>query len=104
MNFHIVSLEKIGITRGTFKLTPCFVSSCLIWVQVIFYEIDALFLRLQVNFCQKLLFLQQLTHNMTTDSSLNYEFGKRIVQAQNMLCTRFFVFDLTFRTIYVHMF
>ena len=28
---------------------------------------------LQVNLCQKLLFLHQLTHNMTTDCSLNYK-------------------------------
>ena len=32
-----------------------------------------LFRNLQVNLCQKLLFLHQLTHNMTTDSSLNYK-------------------------------
>ena len=30
---------------------------------------------LQVNLCQKLLFLQQVTHNMTTDCSLNYKFN-----------------------------
>ena len=30
---------------------------------------------LQVNLCQKLLFLHQLTHNMTTDCSLNYKFN-----------------------------
>ena len=29
----------------------------------------------QVNFCQKLLFLHQLTHNMTTNCSLNYKFN-----------------------------
>ena len=29
----------------------------------------------QVNICQKLLFLHQLTHNMTTDCSLNYKFN-----------------------------
>ena len=29
----------------------------------------------QVNLCQKLLFLHQLTHNMTTDCSLNYKFN-----------------------------
>ena len=29
----------------------------------------------QVNLCQKLLFLRQLTHNMTTDCSLNYKFN-----------------------------
>ena len=31
--------------------------------------------RIQVNLCQKLLFLYQLTHNMTTDYSLNYKFS-----------------------------
>ena len=30
---------------------------------------------LQVNLCQKLLFLHQLTHNMTSDCSLNYKFN-----------------------------
>ena len=29
----------------------------------------------QVNLCQKFLFLHQLTHNMTTDCSLNYKFN-----------------------------
>ena len=29
----------------------------------------------QVNLCQKLLFLHQLTHNMATDCSLNYKFN-----------------------------
>ena len=29
----------------------------------------------QVNLCQKLLFLHQLIHNMTTDCSLNYKFN-----------------------------
>ena len=38
----------------------------------------------QVNLCQKLLFLHQLTHNMMTDSSLNYKFNKWKFQAQNM--------------------
>ena len=30
---------------------------------------------IQVNLCQKLLFLHQLTHKMTTDCSLNYKFN-----------------------------
>ena len=30
---------------------------------------------IQVNICQKHLFLHQLTHNMMTDCSLNYEFS-----------------------------
>ena len=44
----------------------------------------------QVNLSQKLLFLHQLTHNMTTDCSLNYKFKTWKFQAQtceNMLCT-----------------
>ena len=37
---------------------------------------------IQVNLCQKLLFLHQLTHNMTTDCSLKYEFNRWKFQAQ----------------------
>ena len=37
---------------------------------------------LQVNLCQKLLFLHQLTQNMTTDCSLNYKFNTWKFQAQ----------------------
>ena len=37
---------------------------------------------LQVNLCQKLLFLHQLTHNMKTDCSLNYKFNTSKFQAQ----------------------
>ena len=39
---------------------------------------------LQVNLYQKLLFLHQLTHNMTTVCSLNYKFNTWKFQAQNM--------------------
>ena len=46
-----------------------------------------LFLLLQVNICQKHLFLHQRTHNMTTDFSLNYAFSTWKFQAQNMLRT-----------------
>ena len=31
--------------------------------------------QVQVNLCQKLLFLHHLTHNMMTDCSLNYKFN-----------------------------
>ena len=60
----------------------------------------------QVSICQNHLFLHQLTHNMTTDCSLNYEIRTLKFQAQNMLrkcCIHklFFVFAFTFRTIYV---
>ena len=39
----------------------------------------------QVNLCQKLLFLHQLTHNMMTDCSLNYKFNT----IQNNFCTQY---------------
>ena len=41
----------------------------------------------QVNLCQKHLFLHQLTHNMTKYCSLIYQFSTWKLQAQNMLCT-----------------
>ena len=58
---------------------------------------------LQVNLCQKLLFLHQLTSNMTTDCSLNYKFNTWKFQAQNTgrTCCVQKLF-LTFRTISVH--
>ena len=40
---------------------------------------------IQVNLFQEHLFLYQLTHNMTTDFSLNYEFSTWKLQAQYML-------------------
>ena len=53
--------------------------------------------QVQVNLFQKLLFLHQLTHNMTKDCSLNYMFSTfRIASSEHA------VFVLTFRTIYVH--
>ena len=42
----------------------------------------------QVSLCQKLLFLHPLTHNMTTDCSLNYTFNTwKFRPEENMLCT-----------------
>ena len=40
----------------------------------------------RVNLFQKRSFLHQLTHNMTTDCSLIYNFCPRKIQVQNMLC------------------
>ena len=37
----------------------------------------------QVHLCQKYLFLLQLTHNMTKDCSLNYEFSTWTLQIKN---------------------
>ena len=45
----------------------------------------------QTILCQKLLFLYQLTHNMTTDCTLNYEFSTWKFQDQTMLCTKHFL-------------
>ena len=45
---------------------------------------------LQVNLCQKLLFLHQLTHNMTTDSSWitsSIHENSKLKPGENMLCT-----------------
>ena len=59
------------------------------------YEIRLPF---QVNLCQKLLFLHQLTHNMTTDCSLKVQYMK--IPSSNLrrtCCVR--QLFLTFRTI-----
>ena len=61
------------------------------------YQISLKIALVQVNLCQKLLFLYQLTHNMTTDCSLNYKFNTWKFQAQNMLCKQIvfcFCFDI----------
>ena len=44
--------------------------------------------KLQVKLCQKHLFLQQLTQNMSKACSLNYKFSTWKLQALNMLCTQ----------------
>ena len=45
---------------------------------------EKMFSLLQVNLCQKHLFLDQLTHNMTKDCSLIYQFSTWKLQAQNI--------------------
>ena len=58
---------------------------------------------LQVNLCQKFLFLyHQLTHNMTTNFSVNYEFSKWKLQAQNMLRHGLLLRTCSLRTIWVY--
>ena len=44
--------------------------------------------KIQVNLCQKHSFLNQLTHNMTTDCSLITDFSTRKIQVENMLCIK----------------
>ena len=58
-----------------------------------FCEIFTLLLStVQVDLCQKHLFWHQLTHNMTQDCSLNYEFSRYKFRGQNMLCTQIVCF------------
>ena len=72
---------------GKLQLAKMFISclwSSFDYVGQILPIIDPLpTLGLQVNLCQKLSFLNQLTHNMTRDWSLN----SRKIQVQNMLFT-----------------
>ena len=42
-------------------------------------------IKIQVNLCQKHLFLQQLTHNMSKDCSLNYNIMCIFLQKDNMM-------------------
>ena len=68
-----------------------------------FCEIFPLLLTtVQVNLCQKLLFLHQLTHNITTDCSLNYNSiheNSKLKSGGTCCVEKLF---LTFRTIFVH--
>ena len=66
-----------------FYCSPRAIWAAVLIVRYLFFEDFAV----QVNLCQKLFFLHQLTHNMTTDCSLNYQFSTWKLQAQNMLCT-----------------
>ena len=53
--------------------------------------------QLHPNLCQKHLFLNQVTHNITKDCSLIYQISSWILQAQNMFCTQIvfcFCFDI----------
>jgi hypothetical protein len=57
-----------------------------IWILIVLiyqiWETSRNMLKKHVNLCQKLLFLHQLTHSMTTDCSLNYKFNTWKFQAQ----------------------
>ena len=70
------SLQFRGSTRITMAAFGNFLSKKYlkqIWILCILF--------------QKHLLLHQLTHIMTKDCSLNYQFSTRKLQAQNMLCT-----------------
>ena len=56
------------------------VSKCAFIFKICFFQLGLL----QVNLCQKCLFPLQLTHNMTTDCSMHYEFSTRKLQEHSM--------------------
>ena len=56
--------------------------------------------KVRVNIFQKSSFLHQLTHNMTRDCSLNSPKNTSLEHVVYKNC--FFVFVLTFKTIFVH--
>ena len=63
--------------------------------------------KLQVNLFQKHSFLNQLTHNMSTDCSLNYQFSTWKFQVQNILrtyCVHKLFWMSKQKPIFVHMF
>ena len=64
-----------------------FQKPCLVMDDITYLMVNDIHL-LQVNLCQNHLFLHQLTHNMTTDCSLNYKFSTWKLQAQNLGRTR----------------
>ena len=56
-----------------------------------FSWLDGRVFSVQVNLCQKLLFLHQLTHNMTTDCSLIVQYVK-IARSEHVVSTNCFLF------------
>ena len=59
--------ESVKKTHHLITVEGKMIELCLFFATLISY--------VQVNLCQKLLFLHQLTHNMTTDCSLSYKFN-----------------------------
>ena len=74
-----------------------------LWNNVLSDDLGYFSKLVQVNLCQKLSFLHQLTHNMTIDCLLNCKFNTWKFQAQNKAKTcRVLKLFLTFWTIFVH--
>ena len=79
------------------------IKSKFFWSAFSSHQLGMKIVQIQVNLCQNLVFLHQLTNNMTTNFSLNYKFNTWKFQAQNMgrTCCVLKLF-LTFRTIHLH--
>ena len=85
-----------------------FLSICILQTQIVGYSDENInfsfpktsgkMLMIQVNLCQNLSFLNQLTHNMTRDCSLN---SPKNTSLDHVVYKKsFFVFVLTFKTIF----
>ena len=74
--FKWLSISKESRTYCSFRTMLSFI--CWLWNRSALKKLAVFML----NLCQKLLFLHQLTHNMTTDCSLNYKFNTWKFQAQ----------------------
>ena len=102
--FYIVVWRSIREVNDNLLARIVFLESCLLsffysitrletqvyisgysWPQI---NESKLFTVVQVNLFQKHSFLNQLTHNMTTDCSLSPDFSTKKIQVQNMLCTK----------------
>ena len=72
------AISNLGEMKAVTNSTPSNLQPCYgnrIFGNIYHLAFDNTESEVQVNFCQKLLFLHQLTHNMTTDYSLNYKFN-----------------------------
>ena len=88
VSYWLTDLTKVHIT-------PCFLfdgrkvnllwkSTDILIIMSYHTSTNKWFVPVQVNLCQKLLFLYQLTQNMTKDCLLIYQFSRWKLQAQNM--------------------
>ena len=79
-------LKRLRIEWKSFILYIYLMHLLTVWqLRALWMKYAAL---VQVNLFQKHLFLHQLTHNMTKDCLLNFEFSAWKLQAQYMLCTQ----------------
>ena len=100
------NLRKKGTKKNSRQLISIFVhfplQYTMFWILILFQKLNVISfytsfkVHIQVNLCQKYLFLNQLTHNMTTDCPLITDFNTRKIQVENI------VFVLALKTIFVH--
>ena len=100
---------SLNLVASSWNMIPCFSREFL---GLYFQFVNAFFLinilapnsiLVQVNLCQKVLFLHQLTHNMTTDLFIELQVQYMKIPSSNLgsTCCVQKLF-LTFRTFFVH--